>query len=159
MSKDMMAPTLEELDEELINFVTFRVSQTHAKLNAQAAHILRQRGGLSLVEWRIIALVQAYGPNVSAGAIIEKCGMDKGMFSRTLKRVTQQGFVRSSPDKYDHRKISLSVTREGREIFDRLIVVMRQRQKHLLHNLSAEKKAILYEALDILSENADRKDF
>lgn len=159
MSHDLATPALEERDEELINFVTFRVSQTHAKLNAQAAQILRERVGLSLVEWRIIALVEAYGPSVSSGVLISKSGMDKGMFSRTLKRVCQNGLVKSTPDKHDHRKISLNLTEEGRVIFDRMIVVMRRRQKHLLHNLSSEKKAVLYEALEILAKNADRKDF
>ena len=145
--------------QELTDFVTYRISQLHPKLNAQAAHILKEHAGLSLVQWRILALIHAFGPKVSSGALIEKAGMDKGLFSRGLKRLTAEGFVIGEVDKKDQRRVPLSLTPEGRKLHDKTIAIMRKRQKHLLHDLTDKEEAHLFSAIDKLMANAERTSF
>ena len=45
----------------LQQFLTYRLSRVQAKLNAQATRILREASGITLTQWRIIALVGAAG--------------------------------------------------------------------------------------------------
>lgn len=139
---------------EMLDFVTFRISTLHARLNAQGAHILRQHAGLSLNQWRIISLVQIFGPAVPSAEIIRKIGLDKGLFSRNLKTLVAQGYIASSPDSSDQRRQLLSLTDKGKRIYDKTILVMRKRQEALLEGISAAEKSALFATLAKLDKNA-----
>ncbi|MGI9363597.1 MAG: MarR family winged helix-turn-helix transcriptional regulator [Rhizobiaceae bacterium] len=144
---------------ELLDFVTYRLSRVHPRLNAQAAHILKERAGLSLLQWRTIALLRTFGPAVPSIDIIGPFHIDKGLFSRTLKGLAAENYVAVEQDKNDQRRQLLSLTAKGEETYKRVITTMRKRQKYLLHNVSEAEKSVLYSALDKLEINAQRKDF
>lgn len=144
---------------ELLNFVTYRVSQVHPKLNAQAAYLLRKHAGLSLLQWRIIALLKTFGPRVPSVEIVSQANMDKGLFSRTLKGLVSDGFVTANVDDHDHRRQLLSLNDKGHGVYDRVITTMRKRQAYLLHNFTEAEKAALFSALDKLETNAKKRDF
>ena len=144
---------------ELASFITYRISKVHPRLNAQAAHILRKHAGLSLLQWRIISLINAFGPEVSSVHIINKVKLDKGLFSRTLKALVTGGYVNSHADDSDHRRVLLSLSQKGRDCYDKTIETMRRRQAHLLHNVSDSEKEALFSALKKIEANSQRKDF
>jgi len=149
----------EKAAAELSGFITYRMSRVSPKLNAQAGHILRKHAGLSLVQWRIIALVHSFGPNISSKELADLVGMDKGLFSRSLKTLLSAGLVAGENDANDLRRTLLTTTQDGNAIYERTIKVMRRRQAFLLHDLSEEEIAVLMHAMDILEKNAERRDF
>ena len=144
---------------ELLGFITYRISQLHPKLNAQAAHILREHAGLSLVQWRIIALIKAFGPKVSSTGIIKQVSMDKGLFSRALKSLIHDAMVTAETDISDHRRMLLSLSSKGKELHGNVIETMRDRQRHLMHDITDEEREILFSALAKLERNTQRIDF
>ena len=148
-----------ESETELASFITYRISKVHPRLNAQAAHVLRKHAGLSLLQWRIISLVNAFGPEVSSVHIINKVKLDKGLFSRTLKALVSEGYVYSKPDTADQRRLLLSLSEKGQECYDKTIETMRRRQAHLLHNVTDAEKNALFSALEKLEINSQRRDF
>ena len=141
------------------DFVTYRIAQLHPKLNSQAAHILREHAGLSLVQWRIVALLQVAGRPISSRELTLQVSMDQGLFSRSLKTLVADGLVSTAVDPTDQRRSLLTLTKTGLALYEKTIPVMRQRQKHLMRNLSVEEREVLFRALDKLSENAERKSF
>lgn len=145
--------------DQLSTFVTFRISQTHARLNAQATQILKAHSDLCLTEWRTISLIAARGSDLSSGEVVDAFGIDKGMFSRTIKQLTARGYVTGRDDPADMRRTLLSLTDKGTKIHKRLLVIMRARQEHLTHNMTEEQREVLLEALSILKENAAKRDF
>ena len=157
-----MKNSAEKIDQqasELLDFVTYKVSQVHPKLNAQAAHVLRKHAGLSLLQWRIIALLKTFGPGVPSVEIINQVNMDKGLFSRTLKALVLDQFVDAKVDTQDQRRQLLSLSHRGHETYDRIITTMRKRQEFLLHDVTVEERAALFSALDKLEANSKRRDF
>ena len=150
-----------ELDEseDLLRFISYRISRVHAKLNAQAGHILRNHAGLSLVQWRMLAMIKVLGPNVSSSDVIEFATVDKGLFSRNLKAMLADGLVSGTADKEDQRRLLLRLTDKGQQLYERTLSVTRCRQDHLTHNLTPEERHALERALDKLEVNAERKDF
>ena len=144
---------------ELLNFVTYKISRVHPKLNAQAAYILRKQAGLNLLQWRLIALLKVMGPTISSVDLINMLHMDKGLFSRTLKTLVAEGFVVSLVDDTDRRRSHLSITKKGQQVYEKVIAVMRKRQAHLLHDFTDAEKSALFQALDKLEANAQRRDF
>lgn len=157
MSESVQTESSER--EDLLRFVTYRISRLHPKLNAQAAHILRKHAGLSLVQWRMLAMIKVLGPNVCSSEVIEFATVDKGLFSRNLKAMLSEGLVKGTTDERDQRRLLLSLTPKGEQLYKRTISIMRGRQKHLLHDFTAEETKILMRALEKLEVNAQRRDF
>lgn len=155
----MLSDDIKTETSDLLGFVTFRISTLHAKLNAQGADILGKHAGLSLSQWRIISLVQIFGPAVPSADIIRKIGMDKGLFSRNLKTLLANGYIAAQPDPGDQRRQLLSLTGKGKETYDRVIVVVRKRQKALLDGISEAEKTALFATLDKLEVNARKRGF
>lgn len=156
---DINNKDMQDEASELLNFVTYKISRVHPKLNAQAAHVLRKQVGLNLLQWRLIALLKVMGPNISSVDLISLLHMDKGLFSRTLKTLVAEGFVASSADAADQRRSNLSVTKKGQQVYENVIAIMRKRQEHLLHDFTEAEKSALFQALDKLETNAQRREF
>lgn len=146
-------------DERYLHqFLTFRLSRIQAKLNAQASHILKQTNGLSLVQWRVLSLV-ANGEPATASALTQDYGMDKGLFSRTLKALAAMGLVSLTVDPEDHRSQLIVLTGKGRSVHTDTLPVMRARQAHLTGGMNEQEKALLFTALDQIESAAARRDF
>ncbi|MDD9910058.1 MAG: MarR family winged helix-turn-helix transcriptional regulator [Ahrensia sp.] len=120
---------------------------------------MKKHADLSLVQWRIVFMVHAFGPEISSGAIIERANMDKGLFSRGLKQVIELGLVEGETDPKDQRRILLSLTQKGKAIYERIIVIMRKRQDYLLHNLTDDEIKSVFSALEKLQTNSERINF
>ena len=153
---DNIAPEGEPI--EVKQFVTYTMARVQAKLNAQAAAILKRHSNLSLVQWRVIALLAA-GNCDSLTTLCRLSGMDKGQVSRKLTQLVADGMVRSRLDEHDHRSQKLSLTEDGLKLYDRILPVMRSRQAHVTSNLAEEELAALLEYLDRIEAAADRRDF
>lgn len=152
-------PEQDASDElPLFQFLTYRLSRVQSKLNAQAIRILREQAGLTLSQWRIIALVGASG-QTRPSALTKDGLLDKGLLSRKLKPLIQEGLISSKPDETDHRAQLLSLTTDGRALYERTLPIMRRRQRGLRSALSASEIEGLYRALDKLELAAEQKGF
>lgn len=145
--------------DKLLSLVTYKIARVHSKLNAQATHVLRNHAGLGLLEWRIITMLIAFGPSVPSVEIINQIQMDKGLFSRTLKGLVANGYVKVETDSGDQRRTLLSITPKGEDMRKDFAPIMHKRQEHLLHDITDTEKAVLLRALEKLSNNAHRRDF
>ena len=143
---------------ELTNFITYRLARVQARLNRQATRILRQKAGLSLVQWRVIALLKAHGA-ATASEVTGYFDMDKGLFSRNVKTLIAAGLIKRQTNPDDQREHQLELTVEGLEKYDQVFPTMQRRQQHLLHDLSAEQQALLFDAIDKINTNSAKTVF
>lgn len=145
-------------DLPLTQFITFRLARLQARLNAQAARILKDASGLSLTQWRIIAWLGWRGPT-RASDISRLAQIDKGLFSRKLKTLVAQGVLTSEPDKTDQRQHMLRLTAEGTRLFETTLPVMQRRQRALTGALTPEELTTFFAVLDKLEPLADIETF
>lgn len=138
----------------LHQFLTYRFSRVQAKLNAQANAILQKHAGLTLSQWRIIALVGAAG-QTQLSKLAKEAALDKGLLSRNLKTLVSDGLVASKQDDVDHRVQHLALTPKGLEKFDATLPVMRVRQAKLVEALDPHALTLLRAALDKLEIAAE----
>jgi DNA-binding MarR family transcriptional regulator len=144
---------------QLQSFLTFRLARVHARLNTQAGNLLRQTSDISLSQWRVLAMIGAGGADTVFAADIRRLmGFDKGLFSRTLQGLIKDGLVSSATDIQDHRRQRLSLTEDGREVYDRTLPVMRGRQNKLRAALEPEELTALMSALDKLEAVVAQED-
>ena len=136
-------------DIPLQQFLTYRISRVQAKLNAQANDLLRRHAGLTLSQWRILALLGAVG-QTRLTDLARIAALDKGLLSRNLKVMIAEGFVTSKQDDLDHRIQHLTLTSKGLDLFDATLPKMRARQHHLRASLTSKELEMLYSAMDKL---------
>ena len=142
---------------QLSRFLTYRVSRLHGKLNAQASRILRDSVGVTLNQWRMIAFIGGAG-KITASELISYTAMDKGLVSRNLKSLIENGLVLSSPDDRDNRVHLLTLSPTGKNVFEAALPKMRRRQERLQENLSADDISTFRRVMDALEKAAEETD-
>jgi DNA-binding MarR family transcriptional regulator len=107
---------------------------------------------ISLPEWRVLVLVQNYGP-LSVKSLARHAGLDFGQASRLVSRMCEAGLVlKHATD--DARSVDLLLTARGRAMQQRLWKVAMRCNDEFLASLSAAEKQVLFKALDTLAGKA-----
>ncbi|MEM7270471.1 MAG: MarR family winged helix-turn-helix transcriptional regulator [Pseudomonadota bacterium] len=144
--------------QPLRRFLTYRLSVTQSKLNAQATRYLREQVGLTLTQWRVIALIGGAG-ETTLTELCRTSALDKGLVSRRVSALTEAGVINAAEDEQDHRVQRLSLSEKGREIFARTLPKMQARQAFLNASLEPEELETLMRALDKLELAAEVTEF
>lgn len=137
----MTKPALD-LDRYTPGLITFIAN----KLSKGASRTYRKHFGVNVTEWRILSLL-AIEPNITANRIVQVIGLDKGAVSRALEDMRQQRLVSIKADAGDARQRVIELTRAGRRVHDRIIVVAHERERRLLAQLSPEEVDTLIDLL------------
>lgn len=140
------------------NFLTFRLSRVHAKLNAQASATLKRNCDLNLTQWRIMLLLGTVSHTTSS-MLTAATGIDKGLFSRNLKFLVEDKLVSIKINKEDHRQQFISLTARGMRLYDKIAPIMRARQQYLASVLTGDERQALSSALRKLEAAAEIIEF
>ena len=139
----------------LQHFITYRLTRLHAKLNAQASRILSEHAGITLTQWRVIALTGAKG-EITLTDIHKATEMDKGQLSRTIKVMLEEELITARPSLDDQRQQILALSPKGTEIYRTMLPKMRIRQEMLMESLSSEERRVIFSAIDKLEIAAEK---
>ncbi len=139
----------EKQDRQLVldEMITYRLARLQARLNAQATRILKENGGLTLTQWRILVLLDLRG-EANLAQLVRETKFDKAQLSRAVKTMLQNGLLTSKANETDQRQILLAMTGTGRAAFEKALPHMRGRQQILLASLSRQQREDLFAALD-----------
>ena len=133
--------------------MTYRLSQLNAKLTAQATRLLRKHAGMSVVQWRMLALIHASAP-ITSSVLVKAVAMDAGLFSRNLKSLISDGLVLSRINNNDHRQQVLRLSKRGTDQYERAAPLMQERRKDLTKNISAKDLNTFFSVLGQIEINA-----
>lgn len=142
----------------LRGFLTFRLARLQSQINSQAQHILRTHADVGQSEWRVLALVGEHDVCTMA-RIVREGQMDKAQVSRAVKSLTDKGYLSTRLDPFDHRQTILSLTASGSTLRDRIMPLMRARQRHLMSGLTQEEVETMFELIGRIETAAERRDF
>lgn len=138
----------------LQQYLTYRLSRVQAKLNAQTTRMLHEVSGITLMQWRIIALIGAAG-QTRLSDMAKNAALDKGLLSRNLKAMIKEGLVIAGPDTADRRVQVLSLSPQGAEVFARTMPASRLRQQQLQAMLTDEELQVFGQVLEKLERAAE----
>jgi DNA-binding MarR family transcriptional regulator len=141
------APTIREL-------LSYRLHQVANLLSRGAEMRYRREFGVSLWEWRTVALLGGARAPQSLNELARAAGMDKGQMSRVVSGLTAKEIVFREADANDARGIRLSLTRPGRALYRKLIAAAAERNDAFLGCLSAKERACLEQAMVKLAREA-----
>lgn len=139
----------------LQQFLSYRLARLHVKLNAQASRILGDHAGITLTQWRVIALTGGKG-EITLTDIHRATQMDKGQLSRTIKGMLSDGLVTARAGLSDQRQQILALTERGSAIYAQMLPRMQMRQKLLTDCLSPEERKLIFSAIDKLEIAAEQ---
>lgn len=143
------APTIREL-------LSYRLHRVANLLSRGAEMRYRREFGVSLWEWRTVALLGGADKPLSLNELSRAAGVDKSQMSRVVSGLSGRKLVLRADDKADGRGVKLRLSSAGRKLYDGLIAAAAERNDAFLGCLSAKEQACLEGALDKLAEEARR---
>lgn len=137
----------------LEEYLPYRISVLSNLVSRTLARLYEQRFGLTVAEWRIMAVLARFGP-LSANAVCDRTAMDKVQVSRAVARAVDNELVDRGIDALDRRRSVLTLTSKGRGIHDQIVPLAVSLQSNLLGSLSGEEYSRLNEMLTRLYSRA-----
>jgi len=141
--------TMAEQQRELIleDFLPYRLSILSNTVSATIAGAYSKRFGLSIPEWRIMAVLSRH-PGLSASEVAERTLMDKVAVSRAVGKLIKSGRINRRFADQDRRRSILHLSPAGEEVYAEVAPLALKFERELLHGLSDEE----VHALDVLLE-------
>lgn len=140
---------------ELEEFLPYRLSVLSNRVSQGVARTYRERFGISVTEWRVIAILGRY-PGLSATEVAARSAMDKVAVSRAVRGLLTRGLVSREDNHADRRAKHLHLSREGQRLYDAIVPAALAYEKSLLAVLDADEQARLQQLLDKLQAAAER---
>ncbi len=126
----------------LREFLPYRISVVAEAVSHVFASRYEERFGLSIPEWRVMAVVGEDSPQ-STQQVIERTEMDRVRVSRAVIRLADKGLLERQVHPRDHRAQLLQLSRAGRAIYDEIVPLAREMQARLAEALTEEERAQL----------------
>src|SRR6185436_13533616 len=101
--------------------LSYRLHEVANLLSRGAELRYRREFGVSLWEWRSIALLGGTREPVSLSLLAHAAGIHKSQMSRVVSGLSKRGLVRREPDPDDARGLRLTLSKTGQRLYDGLI--------------------------------------
>ncbi len=143
----------------LESFLPYRLSVLSNTISHSIALAYRDRFGLSVAEWRVMATLgeePAAAATLCANTVAARTAMDKVQVSRAIARMIAAGLVSRTQDPNDRRRAILSLTEEGRGVYERIVPAALDYEQRLMSLLSTPEQVCLSRLIDKLMTCAHR---
>lgn len=139
----------------LDRFLTYRLHRIAKISDRDSAAAYQAELGLSLSEGRCLAAVGQFEP-ASVKDIARLANLDKANASRAADVLVARGLVQKAASATDGRGVALSLTREGRPLWRRVMKLIERRNGEVFGVLGAHDLRRLDELLDRLVDHLER---
>jgi DNA-binding MarR family transcriptional regulator len=138
---------------EIRDQLSYRVHMVANLLSRGAELRYRREFGVSLWEWRSVALLGAAEPQ-SLGDLARAAGIDKSQMSRVVSGLAKRKLVMRDANDADGRGVHLRLSKSGRKLYEGLIRAAAERDAAIRNCLSANEKTVFERALAKLAGQA-----
>ncbi|MBT8087466.1 MAG: MarR family transcriptional regulator [Gammaproteobacteria bacterium] len=143
------------MNDQLIleNFLPYRLAILSHTVSTTIAHVYDERFGLSIPEWRVIAVLGRY-PGLSAVEVAERTLMDKVAVSRAVTKLIANGRIDRQFADADRRRSILNLSEEGRRVHNEVAPLALKFESELLAGLEDDERDKLDTIMDRLLARA-----
>ena len=139
----------------LDRFLTYRLHRIAKISDRDSAAAYQAELGLSLSEGRCLAAVGQFEP-ASVKDIARLANLDKANASRAADALVARGLVEKAASATDGRGVALTLTREGRPVWRRVMKLIERRNAEVFGVLGAQDLRMLDGLLDRLVAHLER---
>lgn len=154
-AKTQPRPATDDAPETIRDLLSYRIHRLANALSRGAALRYRREFGVSLMEWRILALLGAFAP-MTLKRLSRESGLDKSQASRAVAGLVARGLVLRLPGEGDAREVALRLSPAGERVQQGLMRAARERDAAFRAVLSEAERAVLDGALARLEAEARR---
>jgi DNA-binding MarR family transcriptional regulator len=134
--------------------ISYRLHEVANLLSRGAELRYRREFGVSLWEWRTIALLGAVSEPLSLNHLAHAAGIHKSQMSRVVSGLTKRKLVVRDANSEDARGVHLTLSRPGRKLYEGLIHAATERDAAFRRCLTSNEKAVFEKALSKLAGQA-----
>ncbi|HEY3076258.1 MAG TPA: MarR family transcriptional regulator [Burkholderiales bacterium] len=139
---------------EIRDLLSFKLHRVANLLSRGAELRYRREFGVSLWEWRSIALLGAVREPLSLNHLAHAAGIHKSQMSRVVSGLARRGIVRREADPSDARGVQLTLSKPGRRVYEGLIRAAAERDAAFRRCLSDKEHEVFDRALAKLAGQA-----
>ena len=152
---------------DLFQFVPFRLNRLAAEVSAELSGEYRERYGLDIPEWRVLATLGFRHDACSAQYIAQCTRTHKSTISRAVTALMKRQIVERVENEDDRREFRLRLTHKGATLYEELIPRLLRKEQEILSSLSAQERrdfarllGKIEQSLELVqtSEEADAKE-
>jgi DNA-binding MarR family transcriptional regulator len=125
---------------DLFGFVPFRLNRLAAEVSAALSGEYRERYGLDIPEWRVLATLGFRNDACSAQYIAHCTRTHKSTISRAVTALMARQLVERVENADDRREFQLRMTRQGKALYQKLIPRLLRKEQEILACLSARER-------------------
>ena len=122
----------------LTDFLPYRLSTTSNAVSGRIAQEYRTRFGLSIPEWRVMAVLGDAGA-MTQRDLTRMTLMDKVAVNRACKVLEERGLAARQPNSSDGRSHLLELTAEGRTMHGEIMPLAVERERRIFAGFSDEE--------------------
>ena len=122
----------------LAKFLPYQLSITSNAVSGRIAQEYRQRFGLSVPEWRVMAVLGDSGA-LTQRELTQRTLMDKVAVNRACKVLEERGLAERTPNVQDGRSHHLELTAEGRAMHGEIMPLAVEMERRVFAGLSEEE--------------------
>ncbi len=141
----------------LREFLPYLLSITSNAVSGRIALEYRQRFGLSVPEWRVMAVLGDSGP-LTQRDLTRLTLMDKVAVNRACKVLEERDLVARQPNEQDGRSHLLELTADGTRMHDEIMPLALEMERRLFSNFTAEEVAQFRSLLERVRGEVDDLD-
>jgi DNA-binding MarR family transcriptional regulator len=150
------APDHPAGEKTIKDLLSYRIHRLANALSRGAALRYRRDFDVSLMEWRIIALLGDFAP-MTLKELARESGLDKSLASRSVAALVERGLVLREIGRQDAREVALRLSRSGQRLHRDLMRAALERDAAFAACLMEEERVILDRAIQRLEAEARRQ--
>jgi DNA-binding MarR family transcriptional regulator len=147
-----MSLTEPSTTSDLLNY---RLSRLLASSGAMVVRLCEGRYGITRREWRLIALLAEHGP-MSPSQLAQMAHLERNRVSRLIPELVAKQLITRAAVRGDARRAEVAITQAGRALYAELLPQSVAFNREVLAVLSAPERDAFDQALQKLTEAAER---
>jgi DNA-binding MarR family transcriptional regulator len=136
------------------DLISYRLHVVANLLSRGAELRYRREFGVSLWEWRTVALLGGTDEPLSLNRLAQLAGVHKSQMSRVVAGLTERRLVLRAADADDARGVRLTLSKSGRKLYDGLIDAAAERDERFRRCLTKTERDAFDSALGKLATQA-----
>lgn len=136
----------------LERFLPYRLSIISNKVSATIAQTYQDKFALSIVDWRIMAILGEY-PGASADEVCQRAQMEKSIVSRAVSKLLKRNLIYREFDENDRRRSRLTLTELGISVYDDVVPLSYRYEQQLKECFSQQECEQLNSLLEKLYDH------
>lgn len=155
MEKDQAGPLEDAWKIFDSRHLPYRLLMLGKMLDRLSVQHIRERAGISLAEWRVLAHLAVMGAR-SASEVSAAALVDRAEVSRAVRVLEEGGYVRREENPRNRKSSLLILTGPGREVYDRVHMERRYFFNQLTADFEPDALAELDNMLLCMARRADK---